>query len=258
MDENLETTDIAVSSPSEAFNAEISTSTNPDNDVIAKRIQEARKQEKEKLYPQLEKLQEEISSLRKEREELAAVNAERNARRAEREAQRAAEKKAQQEEEMSFKQLLKTKEQEFQSQLEAERLERERTFALLQREREYQELKDYRIERLNAERDNIMPELLDLISGNSKEEIEQSILSLKERTAKILDSVSAATQQATQQNRKEMVGTRITVPASGPLDNDSSSNTPLNVSDMSMADYIKNRDRLLRSSSNNRGQGLFG
>jgi hypothetical protein len=257
MDENVEVTSTIVPSPSEAFNNEISTSTNPDNDLVAKRIQDARKQEKEKLYPQLEKLQEEISSLRKEREEQAALNAERNAKRTERLAQQAAEKKAQEEDEMSFKELLRTKEQEFQSQLEQERSSREKAFALLDREREYQELKDYRLDRLNAERDNIMPELLDLISGNSKEEIEQSILSLKDRTAKILDSVSTATQQAAQQSRKDMVGTRITVPASGPLDNDSSSNTSLNVSDMSMADYIKNRDRLLRSGSNNRGQGLF-
>jgi TolA-binding protein len=69
-------------SPSEAFNAEITTSTNPDNDAVAKRIQDARKQEKDKLYPQLEKLQEEISILRREREEANTLEAQREAERA--------------------------------------------------------------------------------------------------------------------------------------------------------------------------------
>jgi len=249
-----DTVGVDTSSPSEAFNAEISTSTNPDNDTIAKRIQEARKQEKDKLYPQLEKLQEEISNLRKEREEVASREAEREAERAAKRAEREAARKAQQEDEMSAKEYVKTKESEWQKQIDAERQERERAFALLQRERDYQELQNYRLQRLEAERDNIMPELVDLINGNSKDEIEQSILSLKERTAKILDSVS----QVAQQSRKEMVGARVTSPASGPLDNDSSSSIPQDISNMSMADYIKNRDKLLRSGSNNRGQGLFG
>jgi len=156
---------------------------------------------------------------------------------------------------MSFKKLLKTKEEEWASKLESERLEREKAFALLEREREFQELQQYRQQRLETERDNIIPELIDLISGNSKDEIEQSILGLKERSAKIFDSVA----QVAQQSRKEMVGTRITSPASGPLDNDSEQNSylPNDITKMSMADYAKNRAKLL-GNSNNRGQGLFG
>ena len=219
-------------------------------------ISKARAQEKAKLYPQVEKLQEEIAILKKEREEREAAEAERAAQRKEREAQRLAAKKAQEEEEMGFKELLKNKEQEFQAQLEQERLEREKAFALLEREREFQELQQYRQQRLEAERDNIIPELIDLISGNNKDEIEQSIEGLKARSAKIFDSVA----QASQQTRKEMVGTRATLPASGPLDNDSEqrSYSPNDISNMSMADYAKNRAKLLGNNGNNRGQGLFG
>ena len=222
---------------------------------ISEAIQKARAQEKAKLYPQLEKLQEELSVLRKEREEQASKEAERAAKRQQREAEREAERKAKAEDEMSFKQLLKNKEQEFQTQLEAERQEREKAFALLQREREFQELQAYRQQRLEESRNDIIPELIDLISGNTKDEIEQSILGLKDRSAKIFDSVAAASQQT----RKEMVGTRITSPASGPLDNDSEqrSYSPNDISNMSMADYAKNRAKLL-GNSNNRGQGLFG
>jgi hypothetical protein len=221
----------------------------------AEDIQKARTQEKSKLYSQMDKLQEELSSLRKEREERAAVEADRAAKRQLREAERAAEKKAQEEDEMSFKELLKTKEEEWASKLESERLEREKAFALLEREREFQELQTYRQQRLEAERDAIIPELIDLISGNNRDEIELSIAGLKERSTKIFDSVA----QVAQQSRKEMAGTRITSPASGPLDNDSDSRTYSadDLSKMSMADYAKNRAKLL-GNSNNRGQGLFG
>lgn len=250
--EVVETTENTPTTPEAAFAQEVVTQ----GQFTAEDIAKARAQEKAKLYPQLEKVTEELAALKKEREERAAIEAEKAAKRAEREAQREAEKKAKAEEEMSVKELLKQKEQEFQAQLEKERLEREKAFALLEREREFQELQQYRQQRLEQERENIIPELIDLIQGNTRDEIEQSILGLKERSAKIFESVA----QASQQTRKEMVGSRITAPASGPLDNDSVSNSysPNDISNMSMADYAKNRAKLLGSGSNNRGQGLFG
>ena len=251
MDENLEVVDTTELTTNAAFTEEVALQ----NQFTADDIAKARAQEKAKLYPQVEKLQEELSVLKKEREERAALEAERAAKRQAREAEREAERKAKAEEEMSFKKLLKTKEEEWESKLESERLEREKAFALLQQEQKYNELKDYRNQRLEQERDSIIPELIDLISGNSKDEIEQSILGLKERSAKIFDSVA----QVAQQSRKEMAGTRITSPASGPLDNDSDSRTysPNDINNMSMADYAKNRAKLLGSGKNS-GQGLFG
>lgn len=217
-------------------------------------ISKARSQEKQKLYPQIDKLQEELALLRKEREERQALEADRQAKRQAREAEREAEKKAQLEEEMSFKQLLKTKEQEWEQKFETEKQERERLAATLDLERQYQELSQYRQQRLEAERDNIMPELIDMIAGDSKDEIEQSISRLKDKTAQIVESVTSVSQQT----RKEMVGTRITAPASGPLDNESDPRafSPDDISKMSLADYAKNRAKLL--GGNNRGQGLFG
>jgi len=217
-------------------------------------ISKARSQEKQKLYPQIDKLQEELALLRKDREDRIAQEAERAEKRKLREAEREAEKKAKQEDEMSFKKLLKTKEQEWAEKLESEKQERERAFALLQREQEFNELNQYRQQRLEAERDNIMPELIDMIAGDSRDEIEQSISRLKDKTAQIVESVSSASLQT----RKEMVGTRITAPASGPLDNESDPRafSPDDISKMSLADYAKNRAKLL--GGNNRGQGLFG
>lgn len=227
----------------------------PNTDKVAEAIQKARAQEKAKLYPQVEKLQEEIASLRSEKQEREAKDAERKAARAAREAQAALERKKQEESELEVRDLLAKKEEEWAEKLNSERQEREKAFALLEREREFQELSAYRQQRLEAERENIIPELVDLISGNSRDEIEQSIAGLKERSAKIFDSVA----QVAQQSRKEMAGTRITSPASGPLDNDSDSRTysPDDISNMSLADYAKNRSKLLGNSKNS-GQGLFG
>lgn len=256
MEDNLEVAVEATETGStEAFNEAAAEASKPGAKYTTEDIAKARAQEKAKLYPQLEKTQEELAAVKKILEEQQAKEAERAAKRAERAAAVAEEKKKQEEDEMSFKTLLSTKEKEWKTQLETERLEREKAFALLEREREFQELSAYRQQRLEQERDAIIPELIDLISGNNKDEIEASISGLKERSSKIFESVA----QVAQQSRKEMVGTRITSPASGPLDNnsDSLSLTPDSIANMSMADYAKNRQKLL-GGSNNRGQGLFG
>jgi len=255
LDNTLEVADATEGIAMDAFNEAAEEAVNVPSKFTAEDISKARAQEKAKLYPQIDKMAEELATLRRREEERAAVEAERESQRKERAAQRDAERKAKEEDEMSFKELLKNKEEEWASKLEAERLEREKAFALLEREREFQELSTFRQQRVEQERDNIVPELIDLVSGNTKDEIENSIADLKARTNKLLESVA----QVAQQSRKEMVGTRITVPASGPLDNDSDSRTysPNDISNMSMADYAKNRSKLLGNSKNS-GQGLFG
>jgi colicin import membrane protein len=239
--QNLESTNAEVNPLPGAFTS----------DDIAK----ARAQEKEKLYPQLEKLKEELSILKQREQEREAEEQKRREERKKRDAELAKKKKEEEEAELEVRQLLTKKEQEWQEQLEAERQEREKAFALLEQERRFQQLSNYRQQRLEQERDNIIPELIDMIQGNSEDEIEQSILALKEKSAKIFDSVA----QASVQTRKDMVGARVTVPASGPLDNDSEqrSYSPNDIANMSMADYAKNRAKLLGNAGNNRGQGLF-
>lgn len=252
MDENLEVVETTENLP---LTTETVEDVKSQPQYTSDDIEKARAQEKAKLYPQVEKLQEELALLRQREQERQAKEDERKANRAAREAEQAALKKAQEEAELDAKSLLLKKEQEWAAKLEAQRADTEKAFALLEREREFQELQQYRSQRLDAERENIIPELIDMIAGDSKDDIEQSILKLKEKSAQIFDSVNAVAQQS----RKEMVGTKITMPASGPLDNDSDSlsYSTTDISKMSMADYAKNRSRLL-GSSNNSGQGLFG
>lgn len=212
-------------------------------------LKRVREQEKSKLYPQIDSLKEELNILKKEREErLSQMEAEKAA------AEEEARKKA--ESEMDVRQLLEVKEQEWAQKLEAERLERERAFTLLERERQYAELTEYRNRRLEEERDNIMPELVDLISGNNPDEIEQSITGLRERSSRILESAQSAMQSA----RKEMTGSRVTAPPTGPMDTNMEQNsfTAEQIAAMSVTEYAKYRGKLLGKSAMDRGKGIFG
>ena len=214
----------------------------------AEDIAKARAQEKAKLYPQLEKLNEELSSLRKTQEEREAHEAELL-----RQQQELAKRK--EEEELDLRDLLQKKEQEWERRFNDERFEREKAAALLEQERQFQELMTYRARRMNEEQEGIIPELLDLIDGTTVDEIEDSIRGLKDRSASIVNSA----QQALTSSRRDMPGSRVTSPASGPLDYDpeNRSFTPEDIKGMSLQEYAKNRGRLLGNPSGT-NRGLFG
>ena len=212
-------------------------------------LAKVRSQEKDKLYPQIESLKEELNSLRKEKEEEAAR---RNAN-AQAEAERA---KAEALSELDSKSYADARLSELQEQLERERQERERAFALLEREKTYADLQAYRQQVIEQERENIIPQLVDFIQGNSREEIAESVERLKERSASILESAQSAMQNA----RKEMKGTSISAPPAGPLETNSEqrSLTPQEIAAMSMNDYAKYRDRLMSDSARGKSRGMFG
>jgi hypothetical protein len=209
-------------------------------------IQRAREQEKSKLYPTIDSLKEEVNLLKKDREERLAL-AELS------KAEQEAENRKKAEAEMDVRQLLENKEKEWAEKLEAERSEREKAFLLLDRERQYSELTEYRNARLQQEQDNILPELLDLITGNNQDEIEASISGLKERSSRILDSAQAATQSL----RREMTGTRTTLPPTLENNSDQQQFTADQIAAMSVADYAKYRSKLLPNVGAN-GKGIFG
>ena len=209
-------------------------------------LKRVREQEKSKLYPQIDSLKEEINLLKKDREaqlaEAAAIAKEK---------EEAARKLA--ESEMDVRALLEKKEQEWTAQLEEIRQEGARKDALLERERQYAELTAYRNRRLAEEQDNIMPELVDLISGNNADEIEQSITGLRERSSKILESA----QQAMQNARRDMKGTSTTLPPTMENNSGQQQFTADQIAAMSVTEYAKYRDRLF-PGANNQNKGLFG
>lgn len=208
-------------------------------------LKRVREQEKSKLYPQIDSLKEEINLLKKDREaqlaEAAAIAKEK---------EEAARKLA--ESEMDVRALLEKKEREWTAQLEEIRQEGARKDALLERERQYAELTAYRNRRLAEEQDNIMPELVDLISGNTPEEIEQSITGLRDRSSKILDSASQAMQSA----RREMTGTRPTLPPTMENNSDQQQFSAEQIAAMSVTEYAKVRERL--GMGRGTDKGIFG
>lgn len=224
----------------------------------AEDIAKARKEEKDKLYKKMEaqeealkQFQAEVEALRKARE---AEEAEKDAKRQEREA--AAKQKA--EEEASAKELLKMKEQEWNARFEALQQEQAQKEALLAKEREFLRVQNYIQARVSEERDNIAPELLDFVGGNTEEEVENSLAIVKQKSAAILENI----QQTLQQARAGMRGVSPTgYSTTGPMDTEpgTKSFTPEELKNMKMSDYAKYRDSLLgtsRTAQSNRG--LYG
>ena len=215
-------------------------------------LSKVRSQEKEKLYPEIDRLKEEVSILKKEREEKAALKAEQEAAKAAEEEAKTREKL---ENDLDAKEFAKLTAEELREQLARERQERETAFALLERERQFASLQDYRRQVIEQEKENIIPQLIGYIQGNTPEEIQESVESLKEQSASIMQDALSATQNA----RKEMTGTRATLPASGPLDINSESRqfSAQDIAAMSVNDYAKVRDRLLSESARGRSRGIL-
>jgi len=212
-------------------------------------LSRVRSQEKDKLYPQIESLKEELNSLRKEKEEEATR------RNAEAQAEALRVKEAQ-ESELDAQSYAEIKTRELQEQLERERAERERAFALLEREKAFADLQSYRQQVIEEERENIIPQLVDFIQGNTREELAESVERLKERSASILESAQSAMQNA----RKEMKGTSISAPPAGPLETNMEQRTltAQEIAAMPMNEYAKYRQRLLSPKAQGQGSGLFG
>lgn len=212
-------------------------------------LAKVRSQEKDKLYPQIEKLKSELEEIKVQRDaELAAKQAEKEVQ--------DAEERTRLEADLDVRELLKKKETEWSEQLVRERQERERAFALLEREKTFAEIQNFRQQRLEEEREAIIPELLDLVTGNTQDEINSSIDGLKDRSTRILESA----QQAMQSARKEMTGSRVTAPPTGPLDINSEQRnfTADEISAMPMNEYAKYRQRLLSPKAQGKSSGLFG
>lgn len=197
-----------------------------------------RKEEKDKLYPRIEEMRTELQRLREAEEERKRLAEEQEA--AEAEARQKAE-----EDELSAKELLLKKEEEWQNRFQTLEQEREQDRALLEKERQYNELRAYRESALAQAEDEIMPELRDLVQGTSREEIDQSIADMQERSRNILEQARSAVQQ----HRQQMPTVRPTSPGNiGPLEERESAEqtvTPDDIRSMSMSDYAKMRDKLL-------------
>jgi len=215
-------------------------------------VEAIRRQEKDKLYDRISKLQEQVEIFNTEREEQKRLADELASKEAE-------ERRQREEAEMSAKDLLMKKEDEFQQQINTVQQEWEEKFtalqseaeaqkALLEQERRFQELESYKSRRIAEEQDGLMPELIDFISGNTEEDIETTISAVKARTSAIMDNI----QQALPQQQQPLRGVPATGSTpSGPLENmtEQQTLTSADIANMTMEQYAQVRDRLLASAS---------
>lgn len=220
-------------------------------------IEKARQEEKDKLYSRLTKgderlqtMEAELKALREEREAREKAEAERLAAE-----EQASKQKA--EAEMSAKKLVEERSTEWEAKFEQLQREREQERAALAKEAEFNRLRAYIQERINSESNSIAPELRDLVTGNTPEEVDQSIEMLKAKTDQIFQSVQSAQQQA----RSQMRGVAATgYTANGPTDQDAGARQ-LSVEDiqnMPMSEFAKYRSQLLGAAANNSSnRGLF-
>lgn len=220
----------------------------------AEDLENARKQEKDKLYDRITKAEEALKGFAKERDERLASE-----EKARKEAEAAAE--AERQKNLSFEQRLAEAQTDWESKFVGMQQEVAQRDALLQREREFQSLQMYRQRRLEEEAENIIPELHGWVMGNSEEEIEASISRAQETTASILGQITQAQQHqqaAQQQMRQQSKGVGVTAPPVGPMENQSGQETftASDIANMNMSDYMKHRDRLLEAASQQfRGRG---
>ena len=157
---------------------------------VVRRIEEARKQEKDKLYTKIEDLSHTVSELNAKAQ-------------AEAEAKLKAEAAVTEESEKARLQQLSTEEKlaekmkSIEEQLAEEGSERRRLEQELSTERELQALEVYRQELLQQAGNDIIP---DLVRGNSREEVENSVAFAKSRYQELFQATKAKAEGAVTQN----------------------------------------------------------
>lgn len=223
-----------------------STRTFTEEDIAA-----ARKQEKDKLYRQLEERDQVLAELKSDlAKRQQAEQEERERLQAEQASQDEARRKAE-EERMSWQERLAKQEEEFNSKFAALEEERATQAALQEKERQLAELEQYRQNAIQNAQEDIVPELLDLVAGNTAEEIDASVESLKERSNRIFESVTAARQE----QQRQQVGTRVTSPGVGPMEINTENRqySAADIAAMPMNEWAQVRQGLVGSNPSNRG-----
>jgi hypothetical protein len=215
-------------------------------------IEAARQQEKDKLYPRLEEMQQELTRLRaaeEERTRLAQTETERAA--AAEAARQEAERKAA-EAELSAKELLERRQAEWTAEMAQVREDMARRDAMFAQERRFAELQVYKANAVAAAQDDIAPEFLAYVGGETEAEIEASIEMAKTNTASILANVAGLQQQ----QRRESKGTSVTAPPVGPVETAQAlqSFSPEQIAAMPMSEWAKFRGPLMAAASQQRQQ----
>lgn len=219
----------------------------------AEALEEARRQEREKLYGRLEDQGQQLQRV------TAFVDEERQ-RREEAERQAEAAKEAERQSGLTVEQRLEEMHRNYQADLQRRDEELARRDAILEQERRLQGLEQFKAQRISAEQDLIHPSLLWTIQGTSEAEIEQSITAAKASTDAMVQDMQG--QQALRPGIPPATS-RMVAPTGAPTV-DPSVNTPgqqtfsaQDIAQMDSATYAKNRPALMQAVSARAAAGLL-
>lgn len=213
-------------------------------------IERVRTEERSKLHSDLDRVKADLATIQTDRQaEIDRLQAEKDAADA---ATRAAE-----EEHMSAKALIARKDEEWTARFDAIEAQRATEQAVFERERRYAAVQEFKSAQVSLvlQNNEIIPNLADLISGATEEEILQSVEVVKMKSAEILNAVAAQQQREWQ----AMPGVQPTgSSAAGPLENMNGQKqySAGDIQAMSDQEYARNRGQLLRAAGDayRRGQ----
>lgn len=232
------------------------------NPAVAALIEQARQQEKQKLYGEIENLkgvksqfdalQQQVSSLTAEQEAKVAAAAEQ----ARIEAAEAARK---QWEEKDSKALLADATAEWEQKFAAMQQQAEAERAAFAKEKELADLKQFAQAAVTAaiENNEIAPELASFVTGNNPEEIAASLESVKKTSEALVANMQSAVQA--QQIQRRGVAPTGYAPV-GPMDMTEQTRTLTaeQIRSMPMSEYAKIRAQMPGVNRPDTNRGLFG
>lgn len=244
--------------PQQVLPQQVPTPADPQQYFTAAQLEAARQQEKDKVYGRITAAEEQAKVFKDELETLKAKEAQREAEAARQQAEAEEATKKAAEEKMSAAELIASRERELlarQAKFEEEMRVKQ---AVLEKEQQFLQLQSYTQTRVAEEvaQDNIAPEFLDYITGNSKEEIDASITKAVEKTASIAEAKAKAG-LTPQLPGVSPTGFGLTGPLEQFLGQQQQELTPEQISALSMPEYAEYR-KLRGIDKAGKDRGMFG
>ena len=213
-------------------------------------VEQARREEKDKLYPQMQQFQATVTELQADKEaRVAADEQARLAAEAHAEEQRLAD--------LSALQRLEESQQQTNAEIQRLRDEAERERLLREKETQFAQLETYRYERLQAEQDAIAPQFVDFVQGGSRDAIDASIDRVKAKTAEIVAEVQGASLQNRRQAAPGVTGAPP-VDQQGQFNQQQETLSVDDIRGMSMEEYSARRSQLLGAASSRVAESGYG
>jgi hypothetical protein len=219
--------------------------------ILNEERERVRKEEKDKLYPQIEEQKSQLQLLNQEREErIAAQQAE--------EQRLAEEARLAQESEMSVVQKFEKYQSDSEARFAQIEQERARDREMLAKEQQFSALQQHRYLRLQELGDTIEPRFLDYITGNTPDEIDASIAMAQQKTSELMADIAEAQLGQRRASAPQVSGAPALDPTQMTGEGTQRQLSIEEIRDMPMGEYQQMRGQLLGAASSRvREQGPY-